>query len=233
MSVIDYAEVIRCYQAGEKAADIAKSFAVSEETISDVLRRERITIREDTKAPENKAAKVPGRAPELPPVPAPPKGNRSAMHGYYERNRTQILDEYAKYGFNATKSRWRLSTSTLSKLIKTRKNTVPNTLPPVPVKPPKGNNAGIKRYYEANNAQILEELKQIGEPAIRERWAFSKRSWAAFRQANGLPLKSYKKRATAAIHGTYISFPPFNDKWAPEVQVKWLELYKEFTTLQN
>ena len=103
MSVIDYAEIIRRYQNGEKIADIAKYFAVSEEAISDVLKRERITIREDNKAPENEAAKLPGRAPELPPVPVPPKGNRSAMHGYYERNRTQILDEYAKYGFNATR----------------------------------------------------------------------------------------------------------------------------------
>ena len=84
---------------------------------------------------------------------------------------------------------------------------MPNTLPPVPVKPPNGNNAGINRYYEANNAQILEELKQIGEPSVRERWAFSKRSWAVFRQANGLPLKSYKKRDRRCPRNLYI-VPP-------------------------
>ena len=46
------------------------------------------------------------------------------------------------------------------------------TLPPVPVKPPHGNNAGIKRYYEENNAQILEELKQIGRAGCSRTMGF-------------------------------------------------------------
>ena len=72
----------------------------------------------------------------------------------------------------------------------------------------------------------------MAEQAVRERWAFSKRSWAVFRQDNDLPIKTYNKQ-TAAANGTYVSFPPFNEKWAPEVQCKWLEVYPQSAEVRN
>jgi hypothetical protein len=121
-------------------------------------------------------------------------------------------------------------------------------LPPVPEKPPRGNNRGIRRYYKDNTPLIITDIQQIGLEATRERWKFEKVTWYKFCKKNSinLPRDGYKPRRhnypktrkpavketvknkqDSDIHGTWVSFPPFNDKWAPEVQIKWLEVYKD------
>lgn len=127
-------------------------------------------------------------------------------------------------------------------------------LPPVPEKPQHGNNVGIGRYYKVNTPQIIKEIEVFGLDATKERWQFHQMSWYRFCKLNNIKLprggykprhhnypahrkpavkETVKNKRKSVTHGTYVSFPPFNDKWAPEVQVKWLEIYPQLAKALN
>jgi hypothetical protein len=49
-------------------------------------------------------------------IPAPPRGNRSAMREYYEKNKKRIFEQIRKYGMGGTALQWGISVRTLERV---------------------------------------------------------------------------------------------------------------------
>ena len=151
-----------------------------------------------------------------------------------------ILQTYVKTEHEVTK---------VSADNKDTKVTNVSDLPPVPEQPEIHHRQAIHKYYEDNALQIIEEVKQHGSQTIQERWKFGAVTWYQFCEKHGIQLPhggnhhkypAHRKSAVketvnnksekdTGVHGTSASFPSFNNDWPAEVQIKWLEVYKELT----
>ncbi len=123
-------------------------------------------------------------------------------------------------------------------------NTMPEVtrLPPVPPRPDVTGllgwkrNSPIHRYYDANRAQILAEVKQFSKAATAKRWGIPFGSLTRImgsKQIDAARALGAKESpsATRVAKGdpppleTSIVFPAFSDKWESETQVAWLQAY--------
>jgi hypothetical protein len=86
------------------------------------------------------------------------------------------------------------------------------------------------RFRDLHNLPFKYRRVKRGEPSnktpIKGKHNYPKNRKSAVKD-------SVKNKQDSDIHGTWVSFPPFNDKWPAETQVKWLEVYKELAQHGN
>lgn len=104
---------------------------------------------------------------------------------------------------------------------------------------------GKHKYYEANKAAIMADLLSIGKAATRKKWNIPKGSlgklterWLTEERKLKIPVNLATSPGTSEetphpstnstpSNGRLPQFPKFSDTWEPEVQLTWLEVYRE------
>ncbi len=119
-------------------------------------------------------------------------------------------------------------------------------LPPVPPRPSPWSKKAAKDYYHANREQILAEIKYYGTAETARRWGIAsgtmtglKRRWGQVIESRQPRVKSSRRQVLKTFPGdragspvkpskenVQLALPPWNDNWVPEVQVKWLDVFK-------
>lgn len=82
------------------------------------------------------------------------------------------------------------------------------------------------RFISANLPDILKDSRELGCKATAKKWRISGSTlWKLRKEA--LPTVSHQGRAppVAASHNGRPPLPVFDTTWAPEVQIKWLEVW--------
>jgi len=88
----------------------------------------------------------------------------------------------------------------------------------------------MKRYYEQNKEDILQDIKEIGPRAARNKWqipagTFSglKKCWKVVQAVEQLPPGEAEPLKPA--QHLLPPLPNFNDNWPESVQTKWLDIW--------
>ena len=81
----------------------------------------------------------------------------------------------------------------------------------------------VSRWYTKHRALILADIRQLGETKTRHRWGIPTGTWSKLMKRFNLRLGS----AGPALMKSAPAFPDFSDSWAPEVQIKWLDVYHD------
>lgn len=111
--------------------------------------------------------------------------------------------------------------------------------------------AAKNKYYEDNKQAIIADLLSKGKAYTRKRWRIPKGSlgrliqrWLTEEQRLAIPISKPEEPVTTPelphsstnstpSNGQLPPFPPFSDKWEPEVQLQWLEVYGELATKEK
>jgi hypothetical protein len=102
------------------------------------------------------------------------------------------------------------------------------------------------RYYEDNKEAIIADLLSLGRAATRKKWNITSSSlhslekrWLTEEQRAtilgdnpGRPKQQpHPSTSPTPSNGQLPPLPQFSDKWQPEVQLKWLEIYEHIVTM--
>jgi hypothetical protein len=111
--------------------------------------------------------------------------------------------------------------------------------------------AAKHKYYEDNKQAIVADLLSKGKAYTRGRWKIPKGTigrlisqWLTEAQRLAIPISEPEAPATTPesphpstnstpSNGRLPPFPPFSDKWEPEVQLQWFEVYQTLVTQQG
>ena len=94
------------------------------------------------------------------------------------------------------------------------------------------------KYYEANKEAIIADLLSQGRAAVHKKWNITgstlhslERRWLTEEQKKAIPSTPretpHPSTSSAPSNSRLPPFPQFSDKWQPEVQLQWLEVYGE------
>jgi hypothetical protein len=82
-------------------------------------------------------------------------------------------------------------------------------------------------YFEAEKENILDDIKTIGRPKTCTKWGISCSTLAGLIKRWGIASTRLRKSpAVSPTNHATPPLPPFNDNWAPEVQLAWLEAWQ-------
>ena len=134
----------------------------------------------------------------------PPRGANKRITQYYIDNNSRILEDIKLIGPDVARERWQFGAKTWYGFCQRNNITLP-----------RGGNHPHLDKHSSNKEPIKgkhnypENRKPVAKETVKD------------------------KQKSDSHHGTYVLFPPFNDKWAPEVQVKWLEIYPQLAKVFN
>ena len=133
-------------------------------------------------------------------------------HRYYEDNKEAILTDLKSMGIPATAKKWKIPYATVNTL-RRRWGAEDD---------PRGRNTTWDKHehYEKHKDEILRDLKLIGRKASKEKWKLPPSTLVTLLTRWGVPLEG-----RGPDNGGLPPLPPWNDKWDPEVQIKWLDTY--------
>jgi hypothetical protein len=97
------------------------------------------------------------------------------------------------------------------------------------------------KYYEKNKEAIIADLLTLGRAATQKKWGIPpggtitslEERWLTEEQRSTIPSNPRGRPKQQPHHSTIATpsngrlppLPPFSDKWQPEVQLQWLEVY--------
>lgn len=98
------------------------------------------------------------------------------------------------------------------------------------------------KYYEANKEAIIADLLSLGRAATQKKWGIPvggtlpslEKRWLTEEQRSTIPSNPGRPKepphpstSSTPSNGRLPPFPQFSDKWQPEVQLQWLEVYSD------
>jgi len=119
----------------------------------------------------------------------------------------------------------------------------PTSAPPRPKKRGK-----LKEYFEQNKEAIINDYYLRPQRELFSKWGLSSSTWMKLKakwkvapkgpvnRFTGAPLKTSKpssEKVTTGSNGALPPFPPFNEKWIPQVKIEWFKTYKELSLAQE
>lgn len=87
-------------------------------------------------------------------------------------------------------------------------------------------------YYEQNIAEIIKDYNSLGRPRLIKKWHIPSGSFSKLRKRAVAKALLASRPAPVPQAGNHLpELPVFSSDWAPEVQLKWLEIWAEKSKL--
>jgi hypothetical protein len=86
---------------------------------------------------------------------------------------------------------------------------------------------GKRNWYHRHRLRLLADIKSIGELNTRRKWDIATSTWCGLMRRWGMRSGKAPARPKPAKDGKLPAFPEFSDGWPAEIQLKWLEVYRE------
>lgn len=89
-----------------------------------------------------------------------------------------------------------------------------------------------REWYHQNAKCIIADVERLGEQKARKKWNIAPSTWTDLRRRWKLEPKDVSSIGAEQVKhevslDTLPAFPQFSDSWPAEVQLKWLETYRE------
>ena len=87
------------------------------------------------------------------------------------------------------------------------------------------------RWFEENKDAIIETYQSGAAGGLRNEWGISPSTWFTLRKRWGVALVSKTEKGEKAVPSNNLpQLPLWQDNWAPEVQVRYLDLLEVIIT---
>jgi len=86
----------------------------------------------------------------------------------------------------------------------------------------------LHRFYEEHKVEILQDIAELGRPAATKKWMIPASTLSLLLKC-WFNLHDYPPSQIAAPghNGKMPRLPAFSNDWPPEVQLAWLETYRD------
>lgn len=82
-----------------------------------------------------------------------------------------------------------------------------------------------REWYQANEAEMVKYLDEHGRKATIEQWHIKPQIISHLKASKPYKKLTVQEVSTPPSSNGYPKLPDFQDNWAPEVQIKWLEVW--------